>query len=157
VPTVSLHNDFGPWNVHRAGTRVTVIDWEFGGDDRERAGPPLCDLLYFVTYWYQRVRHLRGHAGELRAIQELFLDRGGRQATADAAREEIGAYMERLGLDLRFRALLLVYTWVDRALDRADRGQLAERDAKGAGVNPFRDYIQLLATRAEQLFAAGER
>src|SRR6185436_7027171 len=62
VPAVWRHNDFGPWNVHRSGSRITVIDWELGGaDERERTGPPLCDLLYFATYWYQRVRHFQGH------------------------------------------------------------------------------------------------
>jgi hypothetical protein len=32
VPIVPLHNDLGPWNVHRDGARVTVIDWELGDE-----------------------------------------------------------------------------------------------------------------------------
>jgi hypothetical protein len=159
VPSVPLHNDFAPWNVHRSGRRLTVIDWELGGErERTRVGPPLCDLLYFTTYWYQRARRLRGDTAGLRGVRELFLDGcgirdgDGIRPMADEARAVVRDYMSRLALDARLRPLLLVYTWVDRALDRAARGALAERGG-GSPPNRYREYVRLLATRAEELFA----
>ena len=75
LPIVWQHGDFGPWNVYRSGDDVTVIDWEVRqGPILDPEGPPLCDLLYFVTYWSFAVRRLYGEAAEERGLRELFLE-----------------------------------------------------------------------------------
>ena len=73
LPTVLTHNDYGPWNIHRDGDRITVIDWELGPDAAGRRGPALADLIYFATEWHLRARRLRGREAELRGFRELFL------------------------------------------------------------------------------------
>lgn len=156
VPTVWLHNDYGPWNIHRAGPHLTVIDWEFGAERAaDRAGPPLCDLLYFITTWYSRVRRARNKGAESRGFQELFLDLDEKNPAVTAARASIRKYLTQLDLDVRFAPLLLVYTWVDRVLDRADR--LSRASAGGSEASSpesrYGDYLRLMAQRADQLFA----
>jgi hypothetical protein len=156
VPTVWLHNDYGPWNIHRAGSQLTVIDWEFGADRAaDRTGPPLCDLLYFITTWYGRVRRYRSAGAELRGFRELFLDLGEKNPAVTAARASIRKYLTRLDLDARFAPLLLVYTWADRALDRAERLGRARDGGSDASSsdNRYGDYVRVMARRADQLFA----
>lgn len=45
VASVVTHNDLATWNVFVHGSDFTVIDWEFA----QASGPPLWDLLYFLT------------------------------------------------------------------------------------------------------------
>ncbi|MFL5517386.1 MAG: phosphotransferase family protein [Gemmatimonadales bacterium] len=149
LPTVLVHNDFGPWNIHRAGNRVTVIDWELGPADRARRGPALVDLIYFATEWHLRARRLRGRRGELRGFRTLFLEPSG--AAARAARGAFDDYMGRVGVDPRFFPLLVVVTWVERALDRADR----QTAAGSGGENRYADYVRLLAARAGEPWWVG--
>jgi thiamine kinase-like enzyme len=153
LPTVVVHNDYGPWNIHRAGDRVTVIDWELGPDDRARRGPALVDLIYFATEWHLRARRLRGRQAELRGFRALFLEPSG--AAALAAGEAIGEYMRRVGVDPRLFPLLVVVAWVERALDRADR-QLTAGTAAGS-ENRYADYVRLLAAEAGEPFWRGPR
>jgi hypothetical protein len=155
LPVARLHNDFGPWNVHRNGARVTVIDWEYGESARDRQGPALCDLLYFVTEWTLRVRHLREPEDERRGFRELFVAPRPGEAASEAGRRAIATYMTRLEMDTRFLPLLLVQTWVERALERGERNALS---AEPAGTIPdagrYADYVRLLAGGADGLFGA---
>jgi hypothetical protein len=149
LPTVLTHNDYGPWNIHREGDRITVIDWELGPDGVGRRGPALTDLIYFVTEWHLRTRRLRGRTAELRGFRELFLRPTGRAATAGA--EALAGYMRRLGVDARFLPLFLVTTWADRAVDRAER-QVTAAGSAASGENRYADYVRLIATEADQRF-----
>ena len=155
LPVARLHNDFGPWNVHRKGARITVIDWEYGETARDRRGPALCDLLYFVTEWTLRVRHLRGPEDERRGFRELFVAPRPGEPTTQAGRRAIAEYMTRLEMDTRFLPLLLVQTWVERALERGERNALS---AEPAGAVPdagrYADYVRLLASDADGVFGS---
>lgn len=153
LPTVLVHNDYGPWNLHRDGDRITVIDWELGPGDEGRRGPALADLIYFVTEWHLRARRLRGRQAELRGFRELFLRPTG--PAAIAAEEALSDYMRRVGVDSRFLPLLLVTTWVDRAVDRADRQVTAVGSA--SGENRYADYVRLIARETDDRFWGAAR
>ncbi len=153
LPTVLVHNDYGPWNIHREGDRITVIDWEMGPDATGRRGPALADLIYFDTEWHQRARRLRGREAELRAFRDLFLRPTG--PAAGAAAEALSDYMQRVGVDPRFLPLFLVTTWADRAVDRADRQVTAMGSA--SGENRYADYVRLIATETDERFWGGPR
>jgi hypothetical protein len=147
LPIVWLHNDYGPWNIYRDGDRLTVIDWEFGGEDeRARQGPALVDLLYFVTAWSARVWRLRPPRGEAVAVARLFGGTAPADEVAGAVRGTLDEYMHRLAIEPRFLPLLLVHTWLERALDLGDR--------RGAAApNPYVDCLTALAPAAGRLFA----
>jgi hypothetical protein len=146
LPIVWLHNDYGPWNIYRHGDRLTVIDWEFGGEDeRARQGPALTDLIYFVTAWSARVWRLGAEGAEPEALRRLFADAEPRDEIARAARAAVDGYMRSLSIHPRFLPLLLVHTWLERALDRGDR-------QGPAGRNPYVACLAALAPAAERLF-----
>jgi hypothetical protein len=146
LPVVLLHKDFGPWNVHR-GRRLTVIDWEFAGSDPlDRAGPAGLDLVYFVVHWLHVVRRLKRDRDKDLAFEELFLSPKPR-ADALRARQALGSYVRRLGIDRRFLPLLVALTWIGHAIDRAGRGT----DPAGAR-NRYAEYVDLLAHGADALF-----
>jgi hypothetical protein len=149
LPTVLVHNDYGPWNIHRADERITVIDWELGPDATARRGPALVDLIYFATEWHLRARRLRGRRAELHGFRALFLEPT--RGAALAARREFEEYSRRVGVDPRFFPLLVVITWVERALDRADRQATAGGPARD-GDNRYADYVKLLAAHAGDPF-----
>ena len=156
LPLAWQHHDFAPWNIYRAGDQFTVIDWEFNrGWDATRAGPGLCDLLYFVTHWYIIAHHLYTEAAELRGLHSLFLDPARQTRTLRAARRALADYLAAHAIDRGFLPLLLVHTWVERAV--YGRGGAQTLDAR-AGANRAADrcvrYIQTFADQAEQLFSA---
>jgi hypothetical protein len=152
LPLVRVHNDLGPWNIHRSGSDITVIDWELGeGADRDRLGPAGCDLFYLVTYWFFRARRLRGVRAEARGVRELFVHAGSRGRGVLAAREEIHRYAGALDIDPRFLPLLLVLTWADRALEREERNWLGGRRRTQA-PNPYTRFLEILAPRGAAWF-----
>ena len=148
LPTVLTHNDYGPWNIHRDGDRITVIDWELGPEAAGRRGPALADLIYFATEWHLRARRLRGREAELRGFRELFLRPTG--PAAAATHDTLSDYMRRVGVDSRFLPLFLVTTWADRAVDRADRQVTAAGSA--SGENRYADYVRLIARETDDGF-----
>jgi hypothetical protein len=153
LPKVCLHNDFGPWNVYRQGDRITVIDWELGGNGTaDRTGPGLCDLVYFVTYWTLRTRRLWSEAATRRGFRELFLDpsKGGRASRA--AHATIREYLVRAGIDPRFLPPLLVYTWIERTLDQLARARAGGHAVLPAAVEQYAQFVNLLAEHGERLF-----
>jgi hypothetical protein len=140
--------------VHRAGDRITVIDWELGPDDTARRGPALVDLIYFATEWHLRARRLKGRRAELRGFRELFIEPTG--AAARAAAEVLADYVRRVEVDPRFVPLLVVLTWAERALDRADR-QAAAAGIGASRENRYAEYVRLLAAEAGDAFWGGAR
>lgn len=151
LPIALLHNDLGPWNIYRAGARLTVIDWEMGAEaDPNRYGPGLCDLVYFVTHWSYVARHRYGEAAELAGFAELVAGPPP-DAPLRAARLALAEYMDALAIDARFQPLLLAYTWVHRALDRAERQSALGGAAARAG-NRYVQYVGILAEHTETLF-----
>jgi Phosphotransferase enzyme family len=154
LPMVLVHNDYGPWNIHRDGDRITVIDWELGPDDTARRGPALVDLIYFATEWHLRANRLRGRRAELRGFRALFLDPTGPAARAAGA--AFDDYIGRVGVDPGFFPLLVVVAWIERALDRADRQVTASGSAADA-ENRYTDYVRLLAAEAGEPFWRGRQ
>jgi hypothetical protein len=153
LPIVPLHNDLGPWNIHRDGERVSVIDWELGdATAAERTGPGVCDLFYFVTNWYFRVRHLRALSSECRGLRTLFVTDPGAGEAGHAAHEEIRRYTTELGVSPGLLPLLLVSTWVDRAVERVERAAVAGDRGAPAGENRYARYLEVFAERADPWF-----
>jgi aminoglycoside phosphotransferase (APT) family kinase protein len=160
LPIVWQHNDFGPWHLYRAGRAITVIDWEFGHDWQcDRLGPALCDLLYFVTHWSYIVRQLRSDAAQLRGFRELFVEpiRADDEAS-NAIHAAIADYMVKLGIDQGYFPILLVSTWIQRAIDHFERhrtlGHVATDVRSG---NRYVQYLSILADHVERLFAPTAR
>ncbi|HEU5040213.1 MAG TPA: hypothetical protein VFT84_05315, partial [Gemmatimonadales bacterium] len=148
IPLVPLHNDLGPWNLHRDGDRVTAIDWELGaGDVAQRTGAGPCDLFYFTTYWYFRVRHQGSDSAELRGLRELFVRPDGGGRAAESVREEIARYAEALEVQRPFLPLLLALTWAERALDWLERTSIGHQGTAGAPRNRYVRYLEVLAER----------
>ena len=156
VPIVLLHNDLGPWNMHRDGARVTAIDWELGdGDVSDRAGPGPCDLFYFVTCWYLQARHRVTPKEERAGLRELFTRPGSGGRVADAALQETRRYAAALGVAGELLPVLLVATWVERALDWMERAQIGRTQAPSIAENRYARYLEVLAERAGPWFEEG--
>lgn len=157
IPIVWSHNDFGPWHLYRSGAEVGVIDWEFGGDElSERWGLPLCDLAYFGSHWIYLARRVENDGRRLQAFRDLFLGSSGADPRCDAVRLCLADYLRQLQIHYDFLPLLLVYTWVDRAVDRFERQ--ASLNALGTSArsnNRFASYVGILAQGAESLFQRG--
>jgi hypothetical protein len=154
IPIVWTHNDYGPWHVYRSGAELAVIDWEFGGEDlEERWGLPVCDLVYFVTHWTYLARGLEEQEGRLRAFKDLFLGNAGSDVRSDAARDCLTDYLQRLQIRTGFLGLLVVHTWVGRAIDQWSRQRSLDgvRDSPRSG-NPFISYLEALAQDVDGLF-----
>lgn len=154
IPIVWSHNDYGPWHVYRSGAELAVIDWEFGGQALgERRGLPLCDLVYFVTHWTYLARGLEDAEGRLGAFRDLFLGKPGSDLRCDAARGCLTEYLQRLQTPGGFLGLLVVYTWVERAIDQWSR-QASLDGVRGnpRSSNPFISYVEALAQGADRLF-----
>jgi hypothetical protein len=155
LPLAWQHHDYAPWNLYRAGEKFTVIDWEFNrGWDQTQAGPGLCDLLYFVSHWYIIAHHLFTVTAEVQGLQDLFLRPEECTPTLRAARQAIADYLAAHTIDRRFVPLLLVYTWVERALYAHVRAR-SEYNAAAAkhGPGKYTRYLQSFANHAETLFA----
>jgi aminoglycoside phosphotransferase (APT) family kinase protein len=124
-PIVWQHRDFTPWNLLRNGKgRLSVLDWEGA-----QPGPALCDLLHFVSHWDELAAGAVAPEERLRAFS----------MGAAASRREVTRYCERLGIDLRFIPLMLVFTRIEIALRDPER----TIDAR---------YVAALADRAGDLF-----
>lgn len=148
LPGVWQHNDFGLWNLYRNGNDLSVIDWE-----SSRPGLPLCDLIYLVTHWTFIVRRYHSPAAERRGIAELFVTRAPTPRHSRVAQRVIDAYLKELNIDPGFLPVLLVYTWVDRAIDRVHRQRrLGNSESANRADNRFVSYIGVLAAGADQVF-----
>jgi hypothetical protein len=148
LPIVWQHTDFGPWNVYRDRHRVSVIDWE-----RARRGPALPDLLYFVTHWSAAVAARATDAERREHFKSLFCGTAPGGTLARAVRGEIAKYMRRVTVPASLFASLLVYTFVEQALDRACRlTEFGRADATHRAGNSYVGYVDILAQHADSLF-----
>jgi len=146
LPIVLEHGDFGPWNVFRDGRAITVVDWEAARD-----GPPLCDLLYFVAHWETQSR--RGGISEAARRLALPLSWPRGDPLAEVARRQIVRYSRRLGIADALYPLLLLYTFVEQALDRVARlRELGDPGAADRAANPYVACVAALARNVERLF-----
>lgn len=150
LPIVRQHRDFGDWNVFRVRGELVVIDWEVSG-----VGPALCDLLYFVTHWSQRVSQARGEDAEARDLCEIYVVPEGGGSRARAARAALDEYLCRLRMDRRFVPLLLVQAFVEQALDRVGRLEvLGQVGPDPRRANQYVRWLGVLAGHTEALFGA---
>lgn len=149
LPIVLQHRDFTVWNIARSGRELAVLDWE-----GSRPGPALCDLLHFVTHWYETVGHAHPEPARLRCFRGLLFEPDRGDPFRESVHHEIARYMERLEIHRRFLPLLLVYTWVELALRRSDQQRVQEESALAPreGNRNFA-YMAILAEHVEQLFA----
>jgi GT2 family glycosyltransferase len=159
LPIVWQHNDFGPWNLFRANDELHVIDWELGwGPGFDHAGPAMCDLLYFVTHWSFAARQLRTEAAWLRGFHQLFIGRDRHDDLIAAAHRAIDEYLLDLGIDRRFLPLVLVYTWVERALKRLDRRRiLGDLTLSNRSGDKFVTYVSHLADHTNEFLTTSAR
>ncbi len=158
LPIVWQHGDFGPWNISREDDEVTVIDWEIRqGPFADRSGPPMTDLIYFVTYWSFVARRIHGIDAERRGFCDLYIDSAGTDAYVDAIHQTIGRYLHELNIDRRFVVPLLVFTWVRRALESIERDRILNRlDVALQQPNSFVEWIEILAVNCDRLFTTFE-
>ncbi len=150
-PLVWQHRDYNVWNIFRSDTGISVIDWEGA-----QPGVPLCDLLHFVIHWHETVRGLKSDDDRLRGFRELFLTGSRRPSVrriSAAVTDAVDLYLDQMDLDRRLVPPLLLHTWVELALRRrrqqVDMGE--DRDDPRDGNRNF-PYVELLASRADQLF-----
>lgn len=155
LPLIWMHDDFGPWNLYRHKSELTVIDWEFGRNlGRDRFGPALCDLLYFVTHWNHVVQRFHSESAERQGFRWLYIEADHFDKYSKIARQVIADYMAALNIDRRFLPLLLVYTWIDQALVKFVRNQaLGEIQLNPRIGNRAVSYISVMARHVKQLFA----
>jgi len=146
LPSVWVHWGFEERNIFRDGQAIHVVDWEGASP-----GPPLYDLLYFITRWSYSVRGLGNVTAQQRGFRELFLVPEAADTAIGAGRRVVAEYMSRLGIDSRFLAPLLVLTWVERALGRFKQRPAATPDLARMD-NSYVDYVGLIAQHAEQIF-----
>jgi hypothetical protein len=150
-PLVCSHPAFSEWNIYRRGKQISVIDWE-GAE----VGPPLRDLIYFVTLWYYRSRPGRGEQAQVDSFRDLLFPSHGDRLAA-AASSALEGYMESLSIDPRFFPLMLVLTWVTHATGRWKR----VRNVEGPRLDPRRGNlhvgrVRILAENHNRLFPEGK-
>lgn len=159
LPAVWQHNDFGPWNLYRHGSDLMVIDWELGlGPGTDREGPPLSDLLYFVTHWSFVARHRFGRENEVRGFHELFVEPDRADPIINAIHLAITRYLAELQIQSDYLPLLLVNLWVERAVKRLERKRSLGNIGDSPRVNDqFAGFVSHLADHADAFFAACDK
>ncbi|HEX6104362.1 MAG TPA: phosphotransferase [Gemmatimonadales bacterium] len=139
--------DFFGSNVVRSGDTLSVVDWE-----SSHPGPPLCDLLRFVVPWVDAVSR-RGSGRTLENFRRLFFGSGRGDPLVRGVHAVIAEYMERLAVERSLFPVLLLYTWLERALHHAGKQQLqgdVPRDRRAGNRHVGR--VEVLAEHAASLF-----
>jgi len=111
LPMVLSNWSFSVGNVCRNSDGVAVYDWELVA-----RGLPLTDLIYFLVDWGRLVK--RPRADWSTSFRELLVAAPA-DRVSDAVQNSIDYYLAAVGVDRRFRPLLSVLTWVQRAEKRA--------------------------------------
>jgi aminoglycoside phosphotransferase (APT) family kinase protein len=148
-PLVWMHRDYRPGNVMRSEKGAAVIDWEGA-----RPGPPLCDLIHFVSRWYGAVRPKRPAGAKLERFRKLWIRCPPSDVHIRAGRAVIRDYCEKVGVDHRFVPLLVVYTFVELALRRAEQQRLQGslgNDARAGNENA--SNVKVLGFHSDELFS----
>jgi phosphotransferase family enzyme len=150
LPLVWSHTALSDWNVCRVRDEISVIDWEASGP-----GPPLRDLIYFVTVWHYRSGRRRGRDAQAASFEKLFLSHRP-DAAAIQARSALRDYMRNLSLEPEAFPSMLVITWVLRALARRQRLQaFGDPDEDVRKNNLHVGFLQVLAANEARLFRGG--
>jgi len=148
LPMVWVHWGFTDRNLFRNEEFIVVIDWEGGS-----AGPPLLDLLYFLTCWNTTVRHLQNTSEQVRGFEKLFCITGQKDAIHLAIKAAIDAYMTTVNIDERFIPLFLVIMCMLRSLGRTKRQQHQTNSQRNRDhQNIYHDYIHVVAQYRNRLF-----
>lgn len=147
LPVVLRKPDFFCSNVVRSGDSLAVVDWE-----SSYAGPALCDLLRFVVPWSDVVSRIRGPRS-FENFRRVFFVGDRTDPVVRGVHRAIDEYMMRLGMDRSLFPLLLLHTWLERALHHVDKQRLqgdVPRDARAGNRHIGR--IAALAEYSERLF-----
>jgi hypothetical protein len=150
LPIIWQHADFGPWNIYRSGSRLSVIDWELG-----RHGPALADLIFFAIHWSAEATGVVDSEEAAAHFETLFDAGGSAHPLAAPIDDAIATYMRALDLPGELLPLMLVYTVLERALLHATRFPAA--DATPAALragNRHVGYLDALARRTSRFFPA---
>lgn len=140
LPIVWQHHDFNELNIISRRDDLGVIDWE-----RSRSGPAACDLAYLVLRFGFVIRDQWSPAQQLAGFHDLFVRRTGGDAYVRTARAVIQDYLAALGLEPAAWDVLLVVTWVEHALDHAERATRLGTD-RTRDHNPYCSFVDHLAT-----------
>ena len=147
LPIVLRKPDFFGSNVIRSGDRLAVVDWE-----NPQPGPALCDLLRFVAPWSDAVRHVPLERS-IDMFRRITFAPPGADPVADAVRRAIDRYVARLEMDPRLEPLLLVHTWVDRAIHHFEKEvRQGGRPPDPRVGNRHVARVEVLAEHAPRLF-----
>ena len=150
LPTVWVHSDFSEYNIHNSEYGIIVLDWERGVP-----GPPLLDLIFFVTVWCFAVRGLRTDRAKLAAFRHLYCKPKRSDRITSAIHEQLRRYMVSVGVERRFLPIMLVVTCVTRALIHSSRrNYLGVQQSIAQPRNRYLDWIRALAEDADLLFPA---
>jgi hypothetical protein len=148
VPIVWQHGDLCPPNVYRNRRDVAVIDWETA-----RRGPALADLLSFVAYWAAAVDARHTNASRLDHFERLFCAAPPASPFVRAVHAEVAEYMRRLEVLPSLFSFLLVYTFLEKALEEPRRRtRLTGLHAGDRRENLEVGYVGVLARHAGTLF-----
>ncbi len=153
LPLVWVHWGFDERNIFRQGDQLTVIDWEGGSP-----GPPLYDLLYFVTRWSYGAYRAQDAAARQACLVRLFCTPRRDDPVQQAVHGAVDGYLSDLGLDPRCVSLFLVTMLVQRALGRVDYQVATQSPVQALRQgNEYVESIGRLAAHVERLFEiAGE-
>jgi hypothetical protein len=147
LPIVLRKPDFFGSNVVRSGARLSVLDWE-----SSYAGPALCDLLRFIVPWADVASGRRGRRTE--NFRRLFFG-----STDDplvrGVHQIIAGYLDALEMDRALFPVLLLYTWIERAIHHVEKQKLQSALAsdRRAG-NRHAQRVDILAEEVDRLFGA---
>jgi aminoglycoside phosphotransferase (APT) family kinase protein len=144
-PVVYSHGGFSEFNICRSGKDIRVIDWEGVG-----IGPPLVDLIYFVTVWYYRSG--QRETDRVDSFEALFFSPGD-DPLASQASTALDRYMKSLSIDRGFFPVMLVLTWVIRALGQIKRNRAFGEPQKDPRKSNHVAFLRILAENQDRLFA----
>jgi hypothetical protein len=108
----------------------------------------MTDLVYFVSHWLYTARRLRRDDQQIEAFRRL-LGATGLDVLTSSVRNTLAVHAHRSSIDPRFIPLLLLLTWIERAIDRCDRHDRVADDPVAAR---YRRYIDLIAERGSAFF-----
>ena len=149
LPIVWQHADLGPPNVYIDAGKIGVIDWETA-----RRGPALSDLLYFAADWSAAAAGRVTDSARRDHFEALYCRAVQPGTLAHSVHTEIARYMRHLDIAPSLVPVLLVVTFVEKALERVRRltrlGSVGPADRQS---NRFVTYVGLLARNSGALFA----
>jgi len=150
IPFVWRHYAYAPWNIVISDGRIGVFDWE-GAEP----ALPLFDLIYFATHWYEDAIRPKVASGSARSFRELFCVEPAKGSIAAIVDRGVADYEKRVGLDPRFRPILLTSFALSRAVSRLERIDPALRVALDRSKNPRIDAVDALVQHRDYLFEVG--